>query len=262
MPESTPPQNRRVLVTGAASGIGNAVARKLLADGVEVVGLDRRRVEAQFVILETDLSDPAEIRKTLDELSGDFGGLCNAAGVPGTAPWETILRVNYLGLRELTDALAGRMARGSSVVNIASQAGYQVPGDDKFPRNVHSIGDWDELVGMLGSDENFRSAPYDYSKHFVHELTVRRAADWIDRGIRCTSVSPGPVRTPIATDFRRDMGEERFDNAVNKVGRMGEPEDIADVICFLLSDAARWVNGIDIATDGGLSAVRAVERQQ
>lgn len=256
MSESLDLTKRRVLVTGAASGIGAAIARKLHADGVDVVGLDRSAGGTDFPILSTDLSDRERIHSTVAALEGSFTGLCNAAGLPGTAPWEPVLRVNYLGLRELTDAVAASMPSGSSVVNIASQAGYQIPQGTGLATLSEAIRDWGDLEDRLNEDPQFMADPYGFTKHFVHHLTVSRAAEWISRGVRCNSVSPGPVRTPIAADFRKQMGEERYDGAVKKVGRMGEPEDVADVVCFLLSERSRWINGIDIAADGGLSAVR------
>lgn len=252
----------RVLVTGAASGIGKAVAERLHASGVAVVGLDRMPGGSAFPILATDLSDSDRIAKTVEGLEGSFTGLCNAAGVPGTAPWETVLRVNFLGLRELTRAVADRMPHGGSIVSIASQAGYQIPQDTGLAEQVLRTEDWGEIESALGGDGHFRADPYGFTKHFVHRATALWAAERIGRGIRCTSVSPGPVNTPIAQDFRHHMGDDRYNAAVQAAGRLAEPDDIADVIFFLLSDAARWVNGIDISVDGGLSAVRSTASLQ
>lgn len=252
---------QRIIVTGAASGIGAAVAAKLHASGIEVVGLDRTAGGTEFPILQTDLSVRDSVLETVEQLDGEFTGLCNAAGVPGTVPWDAVLRINYLGLRDLTDGLVGKMQPGASIVNIASQAGYQVPQDSGLLAKVLGITDWGKAEEMLAADEQFMANPYGFSKHFVHGLTVQCSAEWQGLGIRSNSVSPGPVRTPIAADFRKQMGQENFDAAVNKVGRMGEPEDIAGVICFLLSDTAQWINGVDIAVDGGLSAVRRAEQQ-
>lgn len=252
----------RVLVTGAASGIGKAVAERLHVSGVDVVGLDRMPGGSAFPILATDLSDRGQIAKTVAELEGPFTGLCNAAGVPGTAPWDTVLRVNFLGLRELTRAVAGLMPQGGSIVTIASQAGYQIPQDTGLAEQILRTDDWGEIESSLGVNDHFRADPYGFTKHFIHRATAPWAAEWIGRGIRCTSVSPGPVNTPIAQDFRHHMGEDRYDAAVQAAGRLAEPDDIADVIFFLLSDAARWVNGIDISVDGGLSAVRSTASLQ
>lgn len=259
-PTSPRSQRPRILVTGAASGIGKAIADKLHASGVEVVGLDRNPSGSAYPVLATDLSDKDRIRETVAQLDGTFTGLCNAAGVPGTAPWDTVLRVNFLGLRELTRALVDLMPTGGSIVNIASQAGYQIPQDTGLAEQLLNNEDWEEAISLLENDEAFQADPYGFSKHFVHRATPAWAARWVAQGIRCTSVSPGPVNTPIAQDFRDHMGADRYDAAVQATGRLAEPEDISDVAHFLLSDAARWVNGIDISVDGGLSAVRTAAR--
>jgi NAD(P)-dependent dehydrogenase (short-subunit alcohol dehydrogenase family) len=74
------------------------------------------------------------------------------------------------------------------------------------------------------------------------------------RGIRVVSVSPGPVETPILGQFRQVFGDSRVDSDIAAVGRAGTPSDIAPVIAFLCSDGARWINGANIAADGGLEA--------
>ena len=74
------------------------------------------------------------------------------------------------------------------------------------------------------------------------------------RRIRVTAVSPGPVETPILKEFRQVLGDKRVDSDIAPVGRTGTPADVAPVVAFLCSDGARWINGANIATDGGLEA--------
>lgn len=74
-----------------------------------------------------------------------------------------------------------------------------------------------------------------------------------------TSVSPGPVATPILDDFKRDHGVAKVEGAGALLGRFGEPADIARVVAFLLSDSAAWINGTDIRVDGGLTACRTAQ---
>ncbi len=114
----------RYLVTGAGSGIGQALAAQLVAEGHTVVGVDRdvTGVPAGCEPVRLDLTDNAGIDALASGL-GTVDGLANVAGVPGTAPPEVVLRVNYLGARRLTDALTARMFAGSAVVHVSSLAG-------------------------------------------------------------------------------------------------------------------------------------------
>lgn len=248
---------RHIIVTGAASGIGREVAGALIAEGAQVTGLDRSVVDAAFPIIQVDLSDEASIVNALAGIQGPVHGLVNSAGVSGQAPADLVMRVNVLGLATVTSWFAENAEDGSSVVNVASQAGYQVPQDTSIAAEVlPHLSDWAATEALLRNDERFQSAAYDYSKHLIHRLTVANAAAWIARGIRSTSVSPGPVATPLADDFRKSMGDERYDGATRAVGRVATTTDIAEVILFLLSPRSGWINGTDIATDGGLMAVR------
>ncbi|MFE9168011.1 SDR family NAD(P)-dependent oxidoreductase [Streptomyces kebangsaanensis] len=110
----------------------------------------------------------------------------------------------------------------------------------------------------VAGDEDVTGNSYRFSKECVRYLTEHLAAEYLPRGIRVTSVSPGPVATPILDDFKRDHGVAKVEGAGALLGRFGEPEDIARVVAFLLSDSAGWVNGADIRVDGGLTAYRTV----
>lgn len=108
--------SRRVLVTGAASGIGAEVARRFVDAGDEVVSLDLKDTSVGVARhVHCDLSDVASIDAALD---GEFDALCNVAGVPGTAPAELVLRVNLLGLRHLTESVVERIRPGGAIVNV------------------------------------------------------------------------------------------------------------------------------------------------
>ena len=120
-------QGRTFAVTGAASGIGDAVARRLNAAGADVVSLDIRAPEAPVdQHIPCDLSDPGAIDAAVDATEGELGGLCNVAGVPGTQSAELVFAVNFLGLRYLTEALLPRIAPGGAVG--AARGGVLAPG--------------------------------------------------------------------------------------------------------------------------------------
>ncbi len=120
--------NKTLIVTGVASGIGAEVARLARFQGATVIGVDRH--EPQLTLegfFQADLSDPASIDALVARLPARVDGLCNIAGVPGTAPLQAVATVNYLGLRHLTQSLLPRMPAGGSIVNVASILGAQWP---------------------------------------------------------------------------------------------------------------------------------------
>ena len=121
-------QNKTLIVTGVASGIGAELARLARFQGATVIGVDRH--EPQLTLdgfFQADLGDPASIDALVARLPARVDGLCNIAGVPGTAPVPAVATVNYLGLRHLTQALLPRMSAGGSIVNVASVLGAQWP---------------------------------------------------------------------------------------------------------------------------------------
>ena len=117
---------KTLIVTGVASGIGAEVARLARFQGATVIGIDRH--EPQLTLdgfFHADLSDPTSIDALVARLPQQVDALCNIAGVPGTAPMQTVAEVNYLGLRHLTQALLPRMPAGGSIVHVASVLGAQ-----------------------------------------------------------------------------------------------------------------------------------------
>ena len=247
---------RRIVVTGAASGIGAALATALVAEGCEVLGVDRRPDVPEGVVpVACDLADPAAVQRAAEEIPGPIDGLANIAGVPGTAPARTVIAVNVLGLRALTEALLDRISDGGSIVHLASLAGHSGGTSEEEAATLLASGDeeildWLERRG-LGGPEAYR-----LSKQLVIRYASALAARLLPRHIRSSSVSPGPVETPILGDFRATM--EGVDGATALVARHGRPEEVAAAVVFLLSPEASWVNGIELCVDGGLLAARSV----
>jgi NAD(P)-dependent dehydrogenase (short-subunit alcohol dehydrogenase family) len=121
-------EGKRYVVTGAASGIGHATAEKLLAGGAEVISLDRNTPTAAVTWhIEVDLANPRSIDAALEQLEGDFDGLMNIAGIPGTAPPDLVLAVNSLAVRHLTEAFFERLRPGGTVTIVSSTAGFGWP---------------------------------------------------------------------------------------------------------------------------------------
>ncbi|MBW0108790.1 SDR family oxidoreductase [Pseudonocardia sp. KRD-182] len=249
--------SRRVVVTGAASGIGAALAARLVAAGHGVIGVDRTpaTIPDGVVRVTCDLADPASVAAAVGEIgAGPLHGLAAVAGVPGTAAPETVYGVNLLGLRRLTEALLPRLADGGAIVLLSSMAGYRGTATEEEAAALVTLPD-DVLAARLTALGLAGPEAYQLSKQLVQRYALHLAARLHPRGVRATSVSPGPVRTPILADFRATMPS--LDVAAELVGRHARPEEVAAVVEFALSPEASWLNGVDLRLDGGLTALRS-----
>lgn len=252
---------RTLVVTGAASGIGAATADALTRLGARVIGVDRNVPDGAGDFVRADLSTSEGAAAAAEEvlaLAPAIDGIANIAGVPGTAPWRTVLGVNVLGLRAFTEALLPAVTPGGSVTHLASNVadGWAARGAQIHAFLGHRA-DADALASVE-DDADVTANSYRFSKGCVRVLTQIQAAGSLGR-VRVNSVSPGPVSTPILDDFKRDHGTAKVEGAISLTGGAAPPEAIADVVVFLASEPARWVNGTDIRVDGGLAAHRYVE---
>jgi 2-keto-3-deoxy-L-fuconate dehydrogenase len=236
-------EGRRALVTGAGSGIGEAVARGLHAEGAEVVladlAGDRVRAladelgaPAQAVGL--DVRDEAAVAGATDALDVlvNVAGIGSTTNAPETtlAVWEDVFAVNARGtFLCCKHAIPGMIERGGgAIVNLASIAG---------------------LVGLPNR------AAYCASKGAVIALTRALAIDHVKQGIRVNAVCPGTVDSPWVRRLVEEVGESLDAlRARQPMGRLGSTEEIAQAVLYLASDAAAFVTGSELVIDGGLTA--------
>jgi NAD(P)-dependent dehydrogenase (short-subunit alcohol dehydrogenase family) len=244
---------KRFVVTGAASGIGNAVAERLLAAGADVVSLDRNTPTAKVSRhIEVDLANPRSIDAALERLDGLFDGLMSVAGIPGTAPADLVLAVNSLAVRHLTEAFFERLAPGGSVTIVSSTAGFGWPARLDAIRDLLSTDTFEEGAAWFKANPQQGNA-YNFSKEVTTVYTMTMGLAMADMGFRINAVLPGPVETPILADFEESMGKDNLDGIRELLGRHADPVDIADAALFLASDEARWINGHGLVVDGGIS---------
>jgi NAD(P)-dependent dehydrogenase (short-subunit alcohol dehydrogenase family) len=233
-------EGRRALVTGAGSGIGEATARALHAEGADVVLADAagERVEAlagelgaRAQALALDVRDEDAVAAAM----GDLDVLVNVAGVGSTtsAPdtplevWENVFaRGTFLCSKH---AIPGMVQRGGgAIVNIASVAG---------------------LVGLPNR------AAYCASKGAVIALTRAMAIDHVGQGVRVNAVCPGTVDSPWVRRLVEEVGESLDAlRARQPMGRLGTTEEVAQAVLYLASDAAAFITGTGLVIDGGLTA--------
>jgi NAD(P)-dependent dehydrogenase (short-subunit alcohol dehydrogenase family) len=246
-------KGQRYVVTGAASGIGDAVARQLLDQQATVVSLDRNKPSAPVhEHLDVDLADPTSIDQAVAALTGSIDGLLNVAGVPGTLPAETVLAVNFLGLRHLTESLWSRINPGGSIVIVSSTAGFN------WAQRLPAIRELLATESFADGAEWFRRNPqegnaYNFSKEATIVYTMATGLKALHAKLRVNAVLPGPVQTPILADFEESMGKEHLDGVKALLGRHASADDIAGPVVFLASSASDWVNGQALAVDGGLT---------
>ncbi len=244
-------EGRRVVVTGAASGIGHRTTELLLEAGAYVVALDRNAVDlkvAQFV--QVDMTKPDTIAAAAKAINGDIDVLLNIAGVPGTADPMVTMQVNVLGLRMLTELLIGRMRSGGAVTNVASIAGAQWQAHLDEVQRLLATPDYETGVGWLRDHPMDGKRAYDFSKECVVVLTKQHGRFLREHGVRVNSISPGPVRTPILKDFRESIGP-MLDLVTRETGRDATVDDIARVMLFVSDPVLQWLNATDVQVDGG-----------
>jgi NAD(P)-dependent dehydrogenase (short-subunit alcohol dehydrogenase family) len=237
---------RTAVVTGAASGIGNAVARRLVADGAAVVAVDLDRAGLESVegasAYVCDLRDPSERARLVEDV-GAVEYLVNAAGIIRLAPldevepedWDAVMDVNAKSVFFLTQALGRRMREGAAVVNVASTAGKTA--------------------------STVEAAVYNFSKAAVIAITKTFAHAWASRSVRVNCVCPGPTETPMIETVVSDVGRARaidpeevraaYHRAI-PLGRSARPQEVAAVIRFLLSNEASYMTGQAVNVSGGL----------
>ncbi|QEW04356.1 SDR family NAD(P)-dependent oxidoreductase [Microbacterium lushaniae] len=247
---------RVALVTGAASGIGRAVALELAGNGAKVVAVDLKDGPTRSIVDEivaaggsaiaapADVADARQVKSGVDAAVEAFGGLhlaFNNAGIGGPqgllgdyddsdgfAAYQRLIDINlnsvYYGMRYEIPAIIA--AGGGAIVNTSSILG---------------------IVGEPGA------APYTAAKHGVAGMTKSAGAAYAAQGVRINSVHPGYIDTPLLDALPR----EAYEALVQKhpIGRLGTAEEVAHLVVFLLSDRASFINGSQYLIDGGYTAV-------
>ena len=243
-----PLENKIALVTGAARGIGQAIALQLASDGADLALCDVKvewledtaaKVKALGRRVETyamNVADGAAVGEAVAKVAADFGRidvLVNNAGITrdtllirmSEEDWDAVLDINLKGAFLVTKAVVKYMMkqRSGAIVNIAS------------------------VVGIMG---NAGQANYTASKAGLIALTKTTAKELGSRNVRVNAVAPGFIRTAMTDKLAEPVKEAML--KMVPLGRLGEPEDVAKAVAFLASDAAAYVNGQTLAVCGGM----------
>jgi NAD(P)-dependent dehydrogenase (short-subunit alcohol dehydrogenase family) len=243
-------RSRTFVVTGAASGIGLATARRLLAEGGTVVGADRASppdLGPGFAFVKADVTDEAAVADVLAAVPDRLDGVVHAAGVAGGGPvhlldraeWERVIRINLTGTFLVAKAALARMI--------------------EQPRVNGERGSIVTLASIEGLEGTAGGSAYNASKGGVVLLTKNIALDYGPSGIRANAICPGFIATPMTDSVFGMAGMEGPKGSITRehaLQRLGRPEEIAAMAAFLLSSDSSFISGQAIAVDGGYTAGR------
>ena len=241
-------------MTGAASGIGAAVAARVARSGAAVVGVDLAGTDVE-ADLATAEGRQAAVSAVAERCGGRLDGLVVAAGIgPQVFPTGPIVAVNYFGALAVLDGLLGVLSAGDApaAVVLASNSAGITPPD---PVLLGLLAEGDEAAATARADELDGATVYGMSKLALARAVRRRARLWGEAGVRVNAVAPGPVDTPL---LRGTLADPRLGPAVEALpiplGRRASAEEVASTVSFLLDPANGYVHGAVLFVDGGTDA--------
>ncbi len=247
-----PLKGRRALVTGASSGIGEAVARRLAAAGAAVVvnyrshpkeakkiAAEIKSAGGQAIAVHADMSKEREIKSMFARMFREFGAidiLVNNAGIENKSPfldmpvkdWDQVMAVNLRGVFLCSQLAARRMVKngGGVIINMSS---------------VHQIIPWGGY------------AHYCAAKSGLEMLMKTMALELAEKKVRVNNVAPGAIATPMNEAWLHDPARRKQVLALIPSRRIGQPEEVAGAVLYLVSDEAAYVTGTTLLIDGGMT---------
>ncbi len=248
---------KRCLVTGAASGMGAACARTLGSLGAEVIALDIQDIKDEVSqAIRVDLGDEGSIDSALAQVEGEIDCLFNCAGLPGAPRFDALatMLVNFVGLRHLTESLLPRIKNGGAIASITSVAGMGYEKNEGRLKEILATSTFAEAKAWCEANPEVANG-YLFSKECIIAYTFARAGDLANRLIRINCISPAPTETPMMEAFHEQIPAEAMDEHFQApIGRNATPEEMAEPLILLNSDAARFVSGTNQFVDFAYTA--------
>lgn len=247
-------KGKRVVVAGAATGMGAATTKILLDLGAEVIAADIKKVDLPVkAFIEFDLRDKAGIERAVAAIPNGVDAVFSCAGVPG-APFSDMdsMLINFVGQRHFIELLVPKMPEGSAVATIASPGG--LGWQQKFSvwiLDLLKTEGFDAGKAWCEAHPEEIAGGYSPSKQAMNAWACWRAATLIRQGIRLNTLNPGPTITPMMPQFEKNSGMATLEWATQPSNRRSTPEEQAWPLIMLNSPRASYVNGHALFVDGG-----------
>ena len=250
-------KGKRVVITGAASGMGQAAARLLVELGAEVYALDIKEATAPVKqYINTDLMKKDSIDAAVGKIPESIHSLFNCAALPGP-PFSKleVMLVNFVGTRHLTETLLPRISSGGAIATISSAGGAFWKNSLDNIKKLLATTSFDEARAWLEANSKINTG-YAFSKECLIVYAKMRAAELAKKNIRINVLSPSPTDTPMMSAFHKAFGKQTIDAWLPPIGRYATPEEMAEPLIFLNSNMARFISGHNLFVDyGGMAVV-------
>jgi NAD(P)-dependent dehydrogenase (short-subunit alcohol dehydrogenase family) len=252
-------EGKRVVVSGGGgAGMGAAAVEGLAEMGAEVHVLDLKDPPIKVASHQSaDLRDPDAVAAAVETIGGRIDALFNCAGLPGPPfPDVDVMLVNYAAPRHLASLVAPHMTEGGAICSISSTAGSSYLENMQKWMPLVETPDFASAKAWLEAHPEEIVGGYGQSKEAIILWTMWAARDFAEQNIRLNCISPGPTDTPMMPQFESMAGPKLIDLFAQGLGRRSTPAEQAWPMIFLNSDAASYIAGENLNTDGGtISAI-------
>jgi NAD(P)-dependent dehydrogenase (short-subunit alcohol dehydrogenase family) len=242
---------KRVLVVGGATGMGAAAAQAAAALGAEVVVMDYAPVTYEIAkAITVDLRDRGSIDTAISQIGGPVNAIFSAAGI---ADGPDLMRINFIGHRHLIERMLadGQLPRGSAICFISSVAGIGWENDLPRLQEFLAFPDYESADAWVKAHEPEGIIHYGFSKQAINTYVATQAYSLMKKGVRINAICPGPTDTPLAR-ANADLWLTFAQDYRDEIGcQVHTPEQMANAMVFLNSDAACGISGVTLLVDYG-----------